>query len=56
MFSDAFDVSTYAADAMKWAVAEDIVNGSDGKIFPQANATRAEAAAILVRFVEMNKA
>ena len=54
-FSDAASVSTYAADAMQWAVASGIVNGSDGKLNPQNNATRAEVAAILMRFCEMSK-
>ncbi len=54
-FSDAASVSTYAADAMQWAVANGIVNGSNGKLNPQDNAIRAEVAAILMRFCEMSK-
>ena len=54
-FSDAASVSTYAADAMQWAVANGIVNGSNGKLNPQNNATRAQVAAILMRFGEMSK-
>ena len=54
-FSDSASVSTYAADAMQWAVANGIVNGSNGKLNPQDNATRAEVAAILMRFCEMSK-
>ena len=54
-FSDAASVSTYAASAMHWAVANGIVNGSNGKLNPQNNATRAEVAAILMRFCEMSK-
>ena len=54
-FSDAASVSTYAADAMQWAVANGIVNGSNGKLNPKNNATRAEVAAILMRFCEMGK-
>ena len=54
-FSDAASVSTYAADAMQWAVANGIVNGSNGKLNPQNNATRAQVAAILMRFCEMSK-
>ena len=34
------------------AVANGIVNGSNGKLNPQNNATRAEVAAILMRFCE----
>ena len=54
-FSDAASVRTYAADAMQWAVANGIVNGSNGKLNPQNNATRAQVAAILMRFCEMSK-
>ena len=54
-FSDAASVSSYAANAMQWAVANGIVNGSNGKLNPQNNATRAEVAAILMRFCEMSK-
>ena len=54
-FSDSASVSSYAAGAMQWAVANGIVNGSNGKLNPQDNATRAEVAAILMRFCEMSK-
>ena len=54
-FSDAASVSAYAVNAMHWAVANGIVNGSNGKLNPQDNATRAEVAAILMRFCEMGK-
>ena len=54
-FSDTASVSSYAVNAMQWAVANGIVNGSNGKLNPQNNATRAEVAAILMRFCEMNK-
>ena len=54
-FSDAASVSSYAVNAMQWAVENGIVNGSNGKLNPQNNATRAEVAAILMRFCEMSK-
>ena len=54
-FSDSASVSSYAENAMQWAVANGIVNGSNGKLNPQDNATRAEVAAILMRFCEMSK-
>ena len=54
-FSDAASVSSYAVNAMQWAVANGIVNGSNGKLNPQNNATRAEVAAILMRFCEISK-
>ena len=54
-FSDAASVSSYAVNAMQRAVANGIVNGSNGKLNPKNNATRAEVAAILMRFCEMGK-
>ena len=54
-FADASSVSAYAVNAMQWAVKNNIVNGSDGKLNPKNNATRAEVAAILMRFCEMGK-
>ena len=51
-FTDADTVSAYAADAMRWAAANGIVNGSHGRLNPQGNATRAQAAAMLMRFCE----
>lgn len=54
-FADASTVSSYAVNAMQWAVENGIVNGSNGKLNPKNNATRAEVAAILMRFCEMGK-
>ena len=54
-FSDTASVSSYAVNAMQWAVENGIVNGSNGKLNPQNNATRAQVAAILMRFCEMSK-
>ena len=54
-FSDAASVNSYAVNAMQWAVANGIVNGLNGKLNPQNNATRAQVAAILMRFCEMSK-
>ena len=54
-FSDAASVSSYAVNAMQWAVANGIVNGSNGKLNSQNNATRAQVTAILMRFCEMSK-
>jgi hypothetical protein len=52
-FSDSASVSSYAVNAMHWTVANDIVNGSNGKLNLKNNATR--AAAILMRYCEMGK-
>ena len=51
-FPDAERISGYAKEAMQWAVAEGLINGSDGKLLPQGNATRAQVAAILMRFIQ----
>ena len=51
-YTDATTVSEYAVPAMQWACGAGIVNGANGKLNPQNNATRAEVAAILMRFCE----
>ena len=51
-FPDVNRVSSYAKDAVQWAVGEKIINGSDGKLLPQGSATRAQVATILMRFIE----
>ena len=49
-FADAGRVSSYAADALAWAVAEGVLNGrSATEITPQGNCTRAEVAAMITR-------
>ncbi|MBQ1270685.1 MAG: S-layer homology domain-containing protein [Clostridia bacterium] len=50
-YEDAFSISGWAFEALQWACAEDIVNGSDGSLLPQNSATRAEASAMLVRYL-----
>ena len=49
------EISGYARDAMSWAVARGLVNGvsRDGAalLFPRGGATRAQVAAILMRFL-----
>ena len=53
-FTDAGEVSDWAADAMVWAVANGIVAGKgDGILDPKSNATRVEAAAMLTRFCKI---
>lgn len=48
-FPDGGKLSAWAEDAMRWAVAGQIINGSDGYLLPQGDATRAQVAAILYR-------
>ena len=49
-FADHGKVSGYASEAVKWAVGNNIINGMDGKLAPQQNASRAEIAAMVSRF------
>ncbi len=51
-FSDAAKVSSWANTAISWAVGEGLMNGDNGALRPQGNATRAEIAALLMRFAE----
>lgn len=51
-FPDGGKVQSWAKEAMQWVVAEGIINGSDGKLLPQGNATRAQVATILMRYIE----
>ena len=53
-YTDAFDVAEYAIPAMQWAVGAGIINGTgDGStLTPQGQATRAQAAVMLMRFCE----
>ena len=51
-FPDAGKVSGYAREALQWTVGETIINGSDGMLLPKGNATRAQVATILTRYIE----
>jgi len=53
-FADSADISSWAADAVAWAQSVGIINGKPGNVFdPKGQATRAEVAAVLMRFIEM---
>lgn len=49
-YTDAFDISEYAVEAMQWACGTGILKGSKGFLLPGNTATRAEAAAMIHRF------
>lgn len=52
VYTDAKDVSGWAAEALSWATGEGIINGfTDGSLQPQGNATRAQLAVILCRYL-----
>ena len=54
-YADHGDVSSYAYRAMAWAVSRGIINGVDGTLVPQNLATRAQVAAMLMRYRELSK-
>ncbi len=51
-YPDAAAVSDWAVEAMSWAVDNGMISGENGMLNPQGNATRAQVATILMRFVE----
>jgi hypothetical protein len=53
-YTDAGQISSYAQEAMCWAVEIGLVQGrGDNKVNPKDTATRAEAATILMRYLEL---
>ena len=52
-YTDAANISSYAVSAMQWAVGEGLINGvTNTTLVPGGSATRAQVAAILMRFCE----
>ena len=52
-YADALDVSEWAIPAMQWACGSGVIEGvTDSTLVPQGNATRAQAATMLMRFCE----
>lgn len=52
-FGDRGQISTYQAEnALRWAVANNIVSGSGNRLNPRGTATRAEVAAMITRFCQ----
>lgn len=55
-YEDYESISSWASEAMQWAVNTKLINGkTETTVCPQDNATRAEAATIIMRFIEANK-
>ena len=53
-YDDSGDVSTWASDAMRWAVATGIISGRDeNTLAPGGEANRAEVATMIERFVNL---
>lgn len=53
-FADAASVAAWADEAMKWAVSEGLIKGTDGKLTPNGSVVRITAAMMLGRY-QMNK-
>ena len=51
-FPDQGQISDWARSGVRWAVRQGLLAGSDGKLLPGGNATRAQVATILARFIE----
>lgn len=52
-FSDAGSVSSFAVEAMKWAVSKGIINGTTATtLSPAAKCTRGETAVMTKRFID----
>ena len=55
-FTDGGQVSSWASDAMAWAVGAGLISGKTANVIdPAGTATRAEVAAILMRFAKLTK-
>ena len=50
-FLDASDVSSYAANAVRWAVSEGVIKGDGNRLNAKGDATRAEIATMLMRYL-----
>ena len=53
-FQDQAAISAYAVSALNWAVGEGLMQGTGDKLEPTGNATRAQVAAMLRRFIQRN--
>ncbi|PKM71533.1 MAG: hypothetical protein CVU91_13345 [Firmicutes bacterium HGW-Firmicutes-16] len=52
VFSDFNEAASYALSAVNYNTAEGLVKGSDGKLNPKANITRAETATVVLRLLQ----
>lgn len=51
-FPDAGSVSSFADEAVQWAVGKELIRGDQNRINPQGSAERAQCATIIMRFME----
>ena len=54
-YPDGSEVSTWAYEAVAWALQTDLLEGQDGFLLPGQSATRAQLAVLLMRFMENNQ-
>jgi hypothetical protein len=54
-FADYDGVSVYAQTSLSWAVNVGLIKGSNNKLMPHGDATRAQVAAILMRLIQNTK-
>lgn len=52
-YADSASVSAFASDAMQWCVNNGIINGMDGLLNPQGQATRAQVSAMFARYIRL---
>lgn len=53
VFDDKNDIAPYAAESLSTMVNEGIIQGSDGRVNPKGNATRAEVAVMCARLLDL---
>ena len=51
-YSDSAQISDFAAEALKWCEAKGIINDRDGKLAAWENATRADCATMISRYLK----
>lgn len=51
-FPDSASVSAYAEEPIRWAIGAGLLVGNSGRLLPAGQATRAQAAVVLMRFVQ----
>ena len=54
-YYDYTDVSPWAKEAMTWATSKGIISGNNGNILPKNDATRAEVAIIIQKYMDLSK-
>ena len=53
-FSDSDQISSYANDAMTWAISQGIINGTgNNTLAPQGQATRAQLAIVVTKLMQL---